>query len=86
MVFSLDTLIVYMVQQNISGPDKKATVIKNMSDLYDSVVSPMIPIWLMPFNPSIKNFVIKVVISHAIDWIVEKYKNQSWSTPVATAI
>ena len=86
MVFSLDTLIVYMVQQNISGPDKKATVIKNMSDLYDSVVSPMIPIWLMPFKPSIKNFVIKVVISHAIDWIVEKYKNQSWSTPVATAI
>ncbi len=58
-----------------SGPDKKATVMDAISRLYDLIIREAIPIWLKPFSPAIKNFIINVVISYAIDWIVEKYNN-----------
>tara|TARA_Y100000034_G_scaffold134066_1_gene201503 strand:+ start:9594 stop:10142 length:549 start_codon:yes stop_codon:yes gene_type:complete len=55
------------------GPDKKATVMDAISRLYDWIVKEALPIWLKPWSPAIKNFIINVVISYAIDWIVGKY-------------
>lgn len=61
-----------------NGPDKKATVLAVIDKLYDLIVPPLLPLWLKPFNSRIKRFVIYVVISLMIDFIVEKYREGDW--------
>jgi len=62
-----------------NGPDKKATVLAAISTLYDYIIKESMPIFLKPFNPIIKRFVIYIVISGSIDFIVDKYRNGLWS-------
>lgn len=78
LINCLDDLISYFVQHNIPGADKKATVIDTLGAIYDAITKGLLPIYLIPFSSGIKNFVLNVVVSSAIDWIVEKYKNGSW--------
>jgi hypothetical protein len=82
----LDDLIVYLVEHQIPGQDKKATVINAFSKIYDVVVVGSLPIFLRPFNSTIKNFVINVLLSHFIDFIVEKYNSGSWSPKATTSV
>lgn len=82
----LDDLIIYMVQHDIPGQDKKATVLNAIGQVYDYVIAPMIPIWVRPFSSIIKNYVVNIVFSSAIDWIVSKYQNGSWKIPTTSAI
>jgi hypothetical protein len=82
----LDTLIVYLVEHHIPGEDKKATVMKAITDIYDNVVVGLFPILLRPFSKVIKRFVINILISHAIDRIVSKYNTGSWSPQATTQI
>jgi len=63
-----------------SGPDKKATVLEAMEEIYDKIVAPYLPIWLKPFNSKIKHFVIYVVASIMIDFFVGKYRGGNWLT------
>lgn len=79
----IDDLVVYLVEQKIPGEDKKATVIDAIGGIYDKVAAAVLPFWLKPVSFLIRRFVINVLISHAIDMIVSKYNNGSWS-PVAT--
>jgi hypothetical protein len=51
--------------------------------LYDTTIAPTLPYWAYPFASTIKGIVINTIISKAIDWIVEKYKNGSWNKEVA---
>jgi hypothetical protein len=37
-----------------------------------------LPLWLMPFSSSIENFVLYVLVSSLIDFIVNKYHNKAW--------
>ena len=74
----LDQLVCYLVDQNLAGADKKATVLDAFSKIFDTVVADLFPIWLKPFSSTIKNFVVNVALSHVIDFVVEKYKNGSW--------
>lgn len=75
---SLDILIV-MVQSKIDlGPDKKATVLYAMEQIYDNVIKNALPIYLIPFAPAVKYVVIYVVVSNLIDFMVEKYKKGEW--------
>jgi hypothetical protein len=83
MTRCLDDLIVYLVEHEIPGSDKKATVLKAMSTIYDTVVHPALPFFARPFGRLIKNFIINVAVSNAIDWIVAKYNAGSWH-PAAT--
>ncbi len=85
MTHALDDLIVYLVEHEIAGADKKATVLNSMSILYDWVVVQAMPMWIRPFSGIIKSFVINIVISNAIDWIVSKYQAGTWSTQVSSA-
>lgn len=86
MTDALDGLITYLVEFEISGEDKKAIVLLIMNDLYDWVVAQAIPFWARPFGRVIKDFVINVLVSHAIDWIVSKYKNGMWNKPTAIKV
>lgn len=76
---ALDSLIVYLVNFDIPGNDKKAIVLTVMNDLYDYIVASALPFWLRPFGRLVKDFVISVLVAHAIDWIVSKYKNGEWN-------
>jgi hypothetical protein len=60
------------------GADKKATVLKSLETVYDAIVPPLLPIWLKPFNSKIKHFVVYVVASLMIDFIVGKYRTAAW--------
>lgn len=62
-----------------NGPDKKATVIDAIGKVYDVIVPDLLPIALRPFNKQIKHFILNVVISITIDFIVSKYRNGAWS-------
>jgi len=76
---SLDDLIAYVDDYvDANGADKKATVLDAISRLYDYVVVEAMPIFLKPFAGSIKNYIINDLISTAIDWIVDKYRNGEW--------
>lgn len=71
----LDDLIAYVDQiDGISGADKKATVLNAMAKIYDYIIKEAMPIWLKPFSAWIRDYIIYVVISQAIDWIVAKYR------------
>lgn len=79
---ALDELIAYVDEWvDTNGADKKATVLNAISKLYDYVIKEAMPIWMRPFSPAIKTYIINGVISSAIDWIVDKYRNGDWRKP-----
>lgn len=61
-----------------NGPDKKTAVLSSMDKTYDYIVKEALPIWLKPFASSIKYYILYVLVSATIDWIVVKYKEGSW--------
>lgn len=79
LLYALDGLISVVNETLIPGPDKKATVLDAIDRLYDYTVREALPIWLRPIAGPIKAYVIHVLISNAIDWMVMKYKSGSWS-------
>ena len=75
----LDDLIAYVdTMAFASGADKKATVLNAVSKLYDYIVREALPMWLVPFANVIRDYIIQVLISAAIDWIVQKYREGDW--------
>jgi len=77
---TLDEFILEMENFNdLSGPDKKATVMAAIEKVYDHIMKDALPFWLKPFNPAIKKIILGVIVSYAVDWIVEKYHNGMWS-------
>lgn len=84
---SLDELIAYVDYViDTSGADKKATVLRAIETLYDYTAREAIPILLRPFAGKIKSIIILDVLSPAIDWIVDKYRNGTWRKPDATEL
>ena len=78
LLMALDDFVLVLSTVVISGPDKKATVLDAVSRLYDYTVAEALPIWLVPFAGVIKQYIIYILVSNAIDWIVAKYRNGSW--------
>lgn len=78
LVGCLDELIQRASDFAIPGEDKKATVLRAISILYDYTAREAIPIWLRPFAGKIKQIVIYTIISYSIDFIVRKYKDGIW--------
>lgn len=74
----LDKLVQFVEVAIDKGPDKKATVIATLGFLYDRIVVPALPLWAKPFKSQIKTFVFTVLVSAAIDWVVEKYNEGEW--------
>jgi hypothetical protein len=79
IIEALDNLILF-VQNNISeGSDKKAIVMMFTSKLFDYIVIESFPVCLKPFAPTIKKIVIDIIISELIEFMVQKYKEGSWT-------
>ena len=76
---SLDESINLAEQLGGNGKDKKEIVLFIMSTFFENVLSKSMPAYLYPFERIIRVFVIKVVLSAFIDFIVKKYKEGSWS-------
>lgn len=75
----LDELIQHIEEfKDLAGQDKKATVLRACRIIYEYVVRETLPIWLKPFAGSVEALVIDILISYAIDWIVDKYRNGFW--------
>jgi hypothetical protein len=84
---SLDELIAYVDQiVDMHGADKKATVLRAVEMIYDYIIKEAMPIWLKPFAGRIKKIIILDVLSPAIDWVVDKYRNGAWRQPEATEL
>lgn len=78
LINSLDEFVQLVDDKLGDGADKKATVMIYIEKLYDEIVTTSLPLFLKPFNMPIKRFVIMVVISGAIDFVVSKYRDGSW--------
>lgn len=72
---AMDDFIVAVDHSEIMGQDKKATVLLATDRLYDYIVREAMPIWLVPFAGVIKQYLIYVLVSNAIDWVVAKYRD-----------
>lgn len=79
LLFALDDFITIVGTVAIPGPDKKATVLDAIDKLYEYTVKEAMPFWMKPFAGILKNYIVYVVISNAIDWIVLKYQS-GWKT------
>ena len=75
---AIDDLICYVDDVVDNNADKKATVLDAIEKLYDYVIKEAMPIWMRPFAGGIKSYVIHALISNAIDWMVDKYRNGAW--------
>jgi len=75
---SLDDFIRHVDNVLDNGPDKKATVMYAVEKLYDYIVREALPIWMKPFTKQIKKYMLNKVVSPAIDWVVDKYRNGQW--------
>ena len=80
LLFSLDMLVKVVDETVLTGPDKKATVLDAVGRLYDFAIREALPIWLVPVAGPIRAYVIHVLVSNAIDWVVAKYRDGSWRT------
>ena len=79
---ALDDLIAYVDEWvDTDGADKKATVLAAVNKLYDYVIKEAMPIWMRPFAGPVKHYIVNELISPAIDWIVNKYRNGDWRKP-----
>lgn len=78
LIHSLDELIHLVDGVLDNGPDKKATVLDAIDRLYEYVIKEALPIWLKPFAGRVKSYIIYTLVSTAIDWIVDKYRNGEW--------
>lgn len=75
----LDKSISYAEKNSKKGGlDKKILVISIMTIVYENTVSKILPIYLKPFESVLKYIIIQVIISSIIDFIVKKYKDNSW--------
>lgn len=76
---SVDDLILALFKfEEMSGADKKATVLAASATLYDYIARETLPIWLQPFAKQIRYIIIYIMLSYMIDFIVDKYKNGLW--------
>lgn len=87
---ALDDFIIAVDSSSILGEDKKATVLDAVDRLYEYIVREAMPLWLVPFAGVVKQYIIYVLVSNAIDWIVSKYREgwapktmKSWQTKKA---
>lgn len=78
LLYSLDGVVNAVNEAVLTGPDKKATVLAALERLYDYTVREALPIWMRPLAGPIKAYIIHVLVSNAIDWMVAKYKSGSW--------
>ena len=83
----LDDLIGYVDEiVDTSGPDKKATVLLAITQIYDYIIKEAMPIWLKPFASVVRSYIIDSLIAASIDWIVEKYRHGDWRKKSAEEI
>lgn len=78
LLLAMDDFIVILGEKMIPGADKKATVLDAVDKLYEYVIKEAMPIWMKPFAKPIKHFIIYILVSSAIDWVVMKYNQGSW--------
>lgn len=61
-----------------SGKEKKDVVLYIMSSILDNLILNTLPAYVLPFERIIRIFLIKIVFSVSIDFIVKKYNQSSW--------
>lgn len=74
LCLAIDKLIKLANEFNVSGVIKRGIVLEAVSELYDSLVNPLIPFYLKPFSGKIKRLIVNVVIGSLIDFLVDNAK------------
>ena len=78
----VDSLVQLAEQCNLDGADKKALVEQAAHKLFESVVTPLLPMWAKPFSYLI-NQILNQLIDATIEYIVTKLpKNNVPVVPV----
>jgi len=77
-ITTLDEAIRFVETKYTEGSDKKTFVLEVLRRVYDTVIASQLPMWLWPFSSAIKSIVIDIIISNAIEYIVNQYNNGSW--------
>lgn len=84
---AVDELVVFVDEiADLSGIDKKATVMYAVQLLYEYIIKECLPFWARPFATQIERHFMEGVVSPFIDWLVEKYHSGQMSKPSATIL
>jgi hypothetical protein len=75
---ALDDSINFAENYFKSGKEKKDIVIYIMSVILDNLILKSLPAYVLPFEKIVRIFLIKIVFSVSIDFIVRKYNQSSW--------
>lgn len=78
LLTALDEAVKYAQENMTVGAEKKVFVLTVIGRLYDSTIGPLLPYWLYPFSSYLKNFVVNILLSQLIDYVVGKYKSGDW--------
>jgi hypothetical protein len=76
---ALDESINFVESYLENGEEKKEVVLYVMATLFDNIILKSFPFYILPFTNLIRVFLIKIVFSVVIDFIVEKYNQNIWS-------
>lgn len=71
---AVDELMKFMDKFNMPGLSKKAVVMEAITEIYDTVIAPVLPFYLVPFAGTIKELIINVIVSSFIDFLVGRIR------------
>lgn len=69
MAWAYDLVQLVEVQANL-GPNSEATILEAIGELYDSYVAPLIPVWLLPVKPIIRNIIMNDLAPAIVSYIL----------------
>lgn len=74
LIKAIDELMVLVSKFSLPGVDKKVLVLQAISELYDSIVTPILPFWVKPFSSTIKDIVVNVGVAAFVDFLVTRLR------------
>lgn len=84
IIRSLDRMVQFVEDLIPEGKDKKAAVLLVTTNLFDYIVVQAFPLWMKPFVPTIRRIIVQVVVASMIDFVVGKYRENTWRMEDAT--
>lgn len=73
LISSVDELMKLVATFSVPGADKKTLVMNAVGDVYDYVVGPILPFWMIPFKGKIRELVL-VMVSSFVDFLVGRLR------------
>lgn len=70
----IDELMKFVSKWQVDGSIKKVAVMEALSELYDTIIYPLLPFWAKAFSGTLKDLILNVGVSSLIDFLVKRLR------------